>query len=78
MGSFLLSLLIFILFGGIGTLISMKIPKIDINIPEPIITISTWGCMGASFYYESDRIFQIFFSFIIGLVCGYLLNCIEK
>lgn len=73
--SFVISLIIFIAFSTIGGLISVKIPKIDLHIPEPIISIVAFGMMCAEFYYANDRSFQIILSLLIGMAFCYLLNC---
>jgi len=76
--SFIISLLIFIIFASIGAVIADKIPKIDLQIPKPILSLISFGAMGAEFYYENDRFFQIILSFAIGLIFCYLLNCSKK
>ena len=76
--AFIISLLIFMIFYGVGIVISFKIPKININIPQPIYEIGSYVFMIVSFYYENDRIFQIFISLVTGLIVGYLRNCSEN
>lgn len=75
MFDFLISLIIFILFGVLGGFLAFKIPKLKINIPEPIIMFLCWGTMIASFYYEHNRPIQILISFVLGFVSIYLLEC---
>ena len=74
MGSFLLSLFIFIIFSGLGTILSIKLPKLDIEIPEPIYMFVGWGAMCGIFFIPDNRLLQIFVSLLCGLLIGYLSN----
>ena len=76
--NFIISLLIFIIFASIGVFVANKIPKIDLQIPEPVLSLISFGAMVAEFYYENNRFFQIILSFAIGLIFCYLLNCSKK
>ncbi len=74
MGSFLLSLLIFMVCALIGGISGLKIPKISHTIPEPIIELLGFAAMIAVFCLSYNRLMQIIISLLIGLIMVYLLD----